>query len=104
MLWFADPFNYADRQAIFSLFPLPEAQLHLSAIQLGPLGSSFALVYGISGPLSTACAGRRPFWAVSTRGALYAWQPRWHAASRSCCSFALRRDWARPSISPPPFR
>jgi hypothetical protein len=25
------------------------------------------------GALSTACAGRRPFWAVSTRGALYGW-------------------------------
>jgi sugar phosphate permease len=47
MLWAISFFNYADRQAIFSVFPLLETTLHLSDTQLGLLGSSFALVYGI---------------------------------------------------------
>jgi len=49
MLWSISFFNYADRQAIFSVFPLLERTMHLSAPQLGLLGSSFALVYGICG-------------------------------------------------------
>jgi MFS family permease len=47
MLWAISFFNYADRQAIFSVFPLLEKQMGLSAIQLGLLGSSFAWVYGL---------------------------------------------------------
>ena len=46
MLWTISFFNYADRQAIFSVFPLLEKSLHLDSVQLGLLGSSFALVYG----------------------------------------------------------
>ncbi len=58
MLWFTGFFNYADRQAIFSLFPLLERELHLSVIQLGLLGSSFALVYGICGPFAGSIVDR----------------------------------------------
>jgi len=47
MLWAISFFNYADRQAIFSVFPLLQQQFHLSDIQLGLLGSSFAWVYGL---------------------------------------------------------
>jgi sugar phosphate permease len=47
MLWAISFFNYADRQAIFSVFPLLEKQMGLSTIQLGLLGSSFAWVYGL---------------------------------------------------------
>jgi MFS family permease len=47
MLWSISFFNYADRQAIFSVFPLLEKSLHLDDVQLGLLGSSFALVYGV---------------------------------------------------------
>jgi MFS family permease len=52
MLWFCGFFNYADRQAIFSVFPLLEGEMHLDKIQLGLLGSSFALVYGICAPFA----------------------------------------------------
>jgi MFS family permease len=52
MLWFTGFFNYADRQAVFSLFPLLQTELHLNLTQLGLLGSSFAFVYGICGPLA----------------------------------------------------
>ena len=52
MLWFTGFFNYADRQAIFSLFPLLEKEMGLSPVQLGLLGSSFALVYGLCAPFA----------------------------------------------------
>lgn len=50
MLWWMAFFNYADRQAIYSVFPLLARDFHLSRVQLGMLGSSFALVYGIAAP------------------------------------------------------
>jgi MFS family permease len=53
MLWTIAFFNYADRQAIFSVFPLLEKEFGLSTVQLGLLGSSFAWVYGLFAP----CAG-----------------------------------------------
>lgn len=52
MLWFCGFFNYADRQAIFSVFPLLQSEMHLDRIQLGLLGSSFAFVYGICAPFA----------------------------------------------------
>jgi MFS family permease len=50
MLWWMAFFNYADRQAIYSVFPLLEKDFHLSRVELGMLGSSFALVYGLAAP------------------------------------------------------
>ena len=52
MLWAIACFNYADRQAVFSVFPLLEKEFHLSPLQLGLLGSSFAWAYGLSGPIA----------------------------------------------------
>jgi MFS family permease len=52
MLWLIAFFNYADRQAIFSVFPLLEQEMHLTQVQLGLLGSSFAWVYGLAAPLA----------------------------------------------------
>jgi MFS family permease len=51
MLWWIAFFNYADRQAVFSVFPLLSREFDLSNLQLGLLGSSFAWVYGLSAPL-----------------------------------------------------
>ena len=47
MLWWIALFNYADSQAIFSVFRPLEREMHLSQVQLGLLGSSFAWVYGL---------------------------------------------------------
>ncbi|HUQ90031.1 MAG TPA: MFS transporter, partial [Bryobacteraceae bacterium] len=47
MLWWIAFFNYADRQAIFSVFPLLQKEMNLSNTQLGLLASSFAWVYGL---------------------------------------------------------
>lgn len=52
MLWWIAFFNYADRQAIFSVFPLLEKELHLNSVQLGLLGSAFAWVYGLASPVA----------------------------------------------------
>jgi MFS family permease len=58
MLWFVCLFNYADRQAIFSVFPLLESQLGLSKVQLGIVGSSFMWVYALSLPLAGVLGDR----------------------------------------------
>lgn len=52
MLWLISFFNYADRQAIFSVFPLLEREMNLTPVQLGVLGSAFAWVYGLAAPLA----------------------------------------------------
>src|SRR5438094_1417340 len=52
MLWWISFFNYADRQAIFSVFSLLRYEMCLSKVELGLLGSSFAWVYGLGGPLA----------------------------------------------------
>jgi MFS family permease len=74
MLWLVCFFNYADRQAIFSVFPLLQKEMQLSSIQLGLLGSAFAWVYGLSGPAAgllvdrfrrkSAILGGLEFWSV----------------------------------------
>jgi MFS family permease len=58
MLWCVSLFNYADRQAIFSLFPLLRRSMGLSGLQLGLLGSSFAWIYGVFAPLAGNLADR----------------------------------------------
>jgi sugar phosphate permease len=72
MLWCISFFNYADRQAIFSLFPLLEKEMHLTPIQLGLLGSAFAWVYGLCAPFAGAIVDRvRRKTAIL--GGLYVW-------------------------------
>jgi MFS family permease len=52
MLWFVCFFNYADRQAIFSVFPLLKTEMGLSDVQLGIVGASFMWVYALGAPLA----------------------------------------------------
>jgi MFS family permease len=85
MLWFTGFLNYADRQAIFSVFPLLERELGLDSVQLGLLGSSFALVYGICAPFAGNIVDRvRRKTAVL--GGLTAW-------SLICSATALSRNF-----------
>jgi MFS family permease len=85
MLWWISFFNYADRQAIFSVFPLLREEMGLSNTQLGLIGSSFAWVYGLSAPFAGAVVDR-----VSRRAAillgLYVW-------SLICMATALSRQF-----------
>ena len=76
MLWFVCFLNYADRQAIFSVFPLIKSQLNLSDVQLGVVGSSFMWMYALFGPFAGWLCDRLPrkslvlgglvFWSVIT--------------------------------------
>ncbi len=46
MLWFICFFNYADRQAINSVFSALEKEFGFTATELGKIGSAFGYVYG----------------------------------------------------------
>src|SRR5580692_6622700 len=83
MLWSIAFFNYADRQAISSVFPLLKEEFHLSKVQLGLLGSAFAWTYGLCSPFAGFIVDRvrRKF---SILGGLYAW-------SIICMATALSR-------------
>jgi len=85
MLWGICFFNYADRQAIFSVFPLLEKEMGLTAEQLGLLGSSFAWVYGLGAPFAGAIVDR-----VRRKTAILAGLHIW---SLICVATALSRNF-----------
>jgi len=58
MLWFICFFNYADRQAIFSVFPKLKEEFGFGPIQLGLIGSAFAWVYAAGAPFAGFIADR----------------------------------------------
>ena len=64
LLWFCGFFNYADRQAVNSVFPLLEKEFSLSDLQLGMLGSAFMIVYASNSPFAGYVVDRvsRRFW------------------------------------------
>ena len=76
MLWLVCFFNYADRQAVFSVFPLISRQFSLTDVQLGIVGSSFMWMYALFGPLAGWLCDRFPrktlvlgallFWSIVT--------------------------------------
>jgi MFS family permease len=72
MLWSVSFFNYADRAALFTMFPLLQQDLHLSTMQLGLIASSFAWTYGLLAPFSGSLVDR-----ISRKkailGGLFAW-------------------------------
>jgi MFS family permease len=72
MLWCISFFNYADREAIFSLFPLLQKDMHLTPIQLGLLGSAFAWVYGLCAPFAGNIVDRVRR-KLAILGGLYVW-------------------------------
>jgi MFS family permease len=85
MLWWIAFFNYADRQAIFSVFPLLQREMHLSTFQLGLLGSSFAWVYGLSAPFAGGIVDR-----VRRKSAILGGLHTW---SIICMATALSRNF-----------
>lgn len=58
LLWVVAALNYVDRQVIFALFPLLRADLHLSSVQLGMLGTVFLWVYAAVSPFGGYLADR----------------------------------------------
>jgi len=85
MLWCISFFNYADRQAIFSVFPLLEREMHLTPVQLGLLGSGFAWVYGLGAPVAGMIVDRVRRKTVIL-GGLHAW-------SLICLATVLSRNF-----------
>jgi MFS family permease len=84
-LWFAGFFNYADRQAVYSVFPLLETEFHLSKTQLGLLGSAFMVVYAVSSPFSGYTVDLLPRRLLITAGLLF-----W---SLVCAATAMSRNF-----------
>src|SRR6185436_9554474 len=52
MLWLVCFFNYADRQAIFSVFPKLKDEFGFDKVQLGLIGSAFMWVYAAGAPFA----------------------------------------------------
>ncbi|HEV2688162.1 MAG TPA: MFS transporter [Bryobacteraceae bacterium] len=86
MLWWIAFFNYADRQAIFSVFPLLKKEFALDQVQLGLLGSAFAWIYGLSAPFAGAIVDR-----VRRKSAILAGL---HVWSLICIATAISRNFA----------
>ena len=85
MLWAICFFNYADRQAVFSVFPLLQKEMHLDTVDLGLLGSAFAWLYGLGAPLAGSVVDRiRRKSAIM--GGLYTW-------SAICMATAVSRTF-----------
>ena len=72
MLWSMCFFNYADRQAVFSVFPLLQQDMRLDTVQLGLLGSAFAWCYGLGAPFAGMVVDRARRKTIIL-GGLYAW-------------------------------
>jgi MFS family permease len=86
MLWWISFFNYADRQAVFSVFPLLREKMKLSPVELGLLGSAFAWVYGLGAPFAGLVVDR-VFRKTAILGGLYIW-------SLICLATAASRNFA----------
>src|SRR5437763_7493232 len=52
MLWFICFFNYADRQAIFSVFPKLQEEFGFDKVRLGLIGAAFMWVYAFGAPFA----------------------------------------------------
>lgn len=72
MLWWISFFNYADRQALYSVFPLIEAEMNLSNAELGMLAAAFAWIYGLSAPFAGYIVDRVKR-TTAIIGGLHAW-------------------------------
>jgi MFS family permease len=85
LLWFCGFFNYADRQAVYSVFPLIKSEFGLSQEQLGYLGSAFMLVYALTSPFSGYTVDLLPRRLLITLGLTF-----W---SLICAATALSRSF-----------
>ena len=82
MLWCVCLFNYADRQAIFSVFPPIAKELRLSDLQLSIIAAAFMWVYAVCGPAAgwvsdrvsrkLVIVGALVFWSCATASTAFA--------------------------------
>jgi MFS family permease len=71
MLWLICVFNYADRQAIFSVFPRLKSEMDLSDVQLGVVGGAFMWMYAAALPFAGIVADRAIRKALILGGLLF---------------------------------
>jgi MFS family permease len=71
MLWLVCVFNYADRQAIFSVFPRLQTEMDLSDVKLGVVGGAFMWVYAAALPFAGIVADRTNRKALILGGLLF---------------------------------
>ena len=71
MLWLLCLLNYADRQAISSLFPLLERDYGFTKAQLGLIGSAFMWVYAASAPFAGFAGDRNSRKGMILGGCLF---------------------------------
>jgi MFS family permease len=71
MLWLVCVFNYADRQAIFSVFPRLKAEMDLSDVRLGVVGGAFMWMYAAALPFAGIVADRANRKALILGGLLF---------------------------------
>jgi MFS family permease len=72
MLWGICFFNYADRQAISSIFPVLKEQYGFTPEEIGLIGAAFPLVYALTAPFAGQVGDRFSRKALIL-GGLYAW-------------------------------
>jgi MFS family permease len=71
LLWLVCFFNYADRQAIYSVFPLLKTEMGLTDVQLGVVGASFMWVYAAAAPLAGIAGDRFARKAIVVSGLIF---------------------------------
>ena len=74
LLWFCGFFNYADRQAVFSVFPLLNQTFGrtLTLEDKGLIGSAFMVIYALSSPFTGLLVDRLPRrWLISSGLAIW---------------------------------
>ena len=72
MLWFICFFNYADRQAVFAIFPLLKKDFGFNTEQLGLIGTAFIIIYALTAPVAGPIGDRRSRKTLII-GGLYVW-------------------------------
>ena len=96
-------FNYADRQAIFSVFPLLEREMHLTTVQLGLLGLGVRGSTGSAAPFAGLVVDRMRR-KTAILGGLYTWSIICFATVMSQnsrnCSLSRRRGPGRDVLLP----
>ena len=101
LLWLVCFFNYADRQAIYPVFPLLKTEMGLTDVQLGVVGASFMWVYAAAAPLAGIVGDRFARKNVIIGGLIF-WsrsrsRPRSRRSTRTWWSAARSKGSARRS-------
>ena len=93
LLWLCGFFNYADRQALYSVFEPLKEEFQLDDQQLGWIGSAFMIVYATTAPLAGFVVDRvsrrvlvpvgLAFWSLMTAASAFARGKRPRASART---------------------